>query len=60
MDSTSQWQEAVENRGGQHVVTEDAAPFVDGLVAVMIIGPRSYRRETSWKTMPASVRSSVR
>jgi hypothetical protein len=34
--------------------------LVNDLFEVMIIAPRSYLRETSWKTMLASARSSGR
>ena len=53
-------EEPVEDRGGEDVVAEDCAPFVERLVGVMIVEPRSYRREISWKNMFASSRSSLR
>ena len=50
-------EETVEEGGGEDLVAEDASAFGEALVEVMIMEPRSYLSETSWKTMLVSARS---
>jgi hypothetical protein len=60
VDHVAVVEEAVEDGDGQDVVAKNLAPFGGAFVAVMIMVPRSYLRETSWKTMLASARSKGR